>query len=131
MGYMKTKTKMVRSLWDSVSQHSLTCPKCGGNLIVMQLDPVEDMYNPYVAYESVLECSNCSYQTKAKSFTILGSVQNFDVHHLTLSGWCPSGSRVESTYEHILDFDQIKQLKSTDELTEFLVVDDHIVQIIK
>ena len=131
MGDMKSKTEIISELWNNVSNHSLTCPKCGGHLIIMQLDPIEDMENPYTPYESILECMNCSFQTTATSFTILGSVQSFDLHHLTLVGWSPSGSRVETTYEHILDYDHIKQLQTSEKLAEFLIVDDHIVQIIK
>lgn len=131
MGYMKSKTEIVKGLWDNVSDHKLTCPQCGGHLVVMQLEPKEDMQNPYIAYESILECMNCSFQTKATSFTILGCVESFDLHHLTITGWSPSGSRVQTTYEHILDYNQIKKMESSSELAEFLIVDDHVVQIIK
>ncbi len=130
MGDMKAKNELMSELWDHVTNHSLTCPECGGHLIIMQLDPQDDLNNPYTPYKSVLECMNCSFQTEATSFTILGCVQSFDLHHLTIAGWSPSGSRVETTYEHILDYDHIKQLENTEDIVEFLIVDDHIVQII-
>ena len=42
----------------------------------------------------------------------------------------PSGSRVISHLEHMLDYSIIKQLKESTELVEFLIVDDQVVQIV-
>jgi len=40
------------------------------------------------------------------------------------------GSRVLSHYEHILDYEQLKRLKESAELVEFLIVNDMVIQII-
>lgn len=130
MGYNKTSMEVFSSLWDASNEHAMRCPKCGGTLIVLQAEPVEDFENPYVSYETIVECMSCPFQTKAESFTIIGSVKDFDVNQIEIGGWSPSGSRVLSKYEHLIDYDTLKELKKTGELVEFLVVDDHVIQII-
>lgn len=130
MGYNKTKNKILSKLWDSKSNHEFACPQCGGHLIIVQLEPMEDNDNPYIPYNTVVECTNCSFNAHSVSYTILGSIQSYDIDHVTITAWSPSGSRIVETYEHLLDYNQLKELKGSKELVEFLIVDDHIVQII-
>ena len=62
--------------------------------------------------------------------TILGSVKDFDLKEVEIGSWSPTGSRVLSRYEHVLDYDLLKKLKDTGELTEFLVVNKQVVHVI-
>ena len=130
MGYNKTRNKILSKLWDDKTNHEFVCPQCGGHLIIVQLEPLEDYDNPYTPYNTVVECTNCSFNAHAISYTILGSIQSYDVDHITTAAWSPSGNRVVETFEHLLDYHQLKEIKSSKELVEFLIVDDHIVQII-
>ena len=65
-----------------------------------------------------------------ESFTILGSVKDFDADHVEIGSWSPSGSRVLSKYKHLLNFDLLKKLKKSTELVEFLIVDKQAIQVI-
>ena len=130
MGYDRSKTKIVSSLWDELPSHEMKCPQCGGHLIIIQIQPIEDSHNPYTSYETSIECISCSYHTHATSLSILGSIKSFDHQSITIVGWSPSGNRVTSIYEHILDYDLLRELESSEEIVEFLVVDGHVVQVI-
>jgi hypothetical protein len=131
MGYDKSKTKIVTSLWDELPTHELKCPQCNGHLVIVQMDPIEDSPSAYTTYETIVECISCSFHTHATSLSILGSVETFDHKQITITGWSPSGSRVQSIYEHILDYELLKRLKESEELVEFLIVDNHVVRVIK
>lgn len=108
----------------------LKCPKCGGKMVAIQVDPIPDSENAYIPYDTIIECSSCSYKDRAISFSILGSVKDFDMQYVEIGSWSPSGSRMLSKYEHILDPDLLKKLKESGELVEFLVVNDKVVQVI-
>ncbi|MBS3748720.1 MAG: hypothetical protein KGY67_03370 [Candidatus Thermoplasmatota archaeon] len=130
MGYNKTKNKILSKLWDNKKNHEFVCPQCGGHLIIIQLEPIEQNENPYTPYDTIVECTNCEFNAQAISYTILGSIQSYDLNHITIAAWSPSGSRVVKTFEHLVDYEQLKEVKSSKELVEFLIVDGHIVQII-
>ena len=129
-GYNKKNMEIVAGLWDRTGSSSMKCPKCGSKMIMIQVEPINDSNNPYVPYDSVIECTKCGYNIKAESFTILGSVKNFDLKNIEIASWSPSGSRVISNYEHVLDYDELKKLKESAELKEFLVVNNQVIQII-
>jgi hypothetical protein len=57
-------------------------------------------------------------------------VKNFDLKYIEIASWSPSGSRVISRYEHILDYDLLKKLKNSSELKEFLIVNKQVIQVI-
>ena len=97
---------------------------------MIQLDPIQDYQNPYVSYNSIIECTKCDFEIRTESFTILGSVKSFDLKHIEIASWSPSGSRVVSRYEHILDYNILKKLKESGDLKEFLIVNKHVIQII-
>ena len=130
MVYNKKNMDVIANLWDRNGENSMVCPKCGSKMILIQLDPIQDYQNPYVAYDSIIECTKCEYEIKTESFTILGSVKSFDLKEIEIASWSPSGSRVISCYEHILDYSLLKKLKDSGELKEFLVVNKQVVQII-
>ena len=130
MGYSKTKNKILSGLWDDKRSREFVCPECSGHLIIVQLEAMDDYENPYTPYKTVVECTNCSFDTQAISYTILGSIQSYDLDHVTIAAWSPSGNRVIRTFEHLLDYDVLKECNSSKELVEFLIVDDYSVHII-
>ena len=126
----KSSLKMVSNLWMNSDKDGMKCPKCKSNLILVQVEPIEDWNSPYQSYETIIECTSCSFETNATSYTILGSIKDYSVDKVTIYGWSPSGSRVETTFEHILDYNLLKELKKSNELVEFLIVEDHVIQVI-
>ena len=130
LAYNKKNMEVVKGLWDKSGENSMKCPKCGKKMVMIQIEPIHDAENAYVPYDSVIECTSCSYKIRAESFTILGSVKSFDLKKIEIASWSPSGSRVISNYEHVLDYDLLKQLKDSGELKEFLVVNKQVIQVI-
>jgi len=128
--YRKEDMKIVANIWKKDHDESLVCPKCGGKMVLIQIEPIPDAENAYVPYDTIIECNSCSFKVRAVSFSILGSVKDFDIRNIEIGSWSPSGSRVISKYEHILDYDVLKELKENRELVEFLVVNNQVVQII-
>lgn len=129
MGYNRKDMEVITGLWKK-NHESMECPKCGGKMVLIQVEPIYDAHNAYVPYDTVIECTDCDFKIRAESFTILGSIKSFDSHMVEIGSWSPSGSRVISKYEHILDYDLLKDLKKSEELVEFLVVNDQVVQVI-
>ena len=127
--YNKKNIEVIANIWDKKSG-SLICPKCGGDMVMVQIEPIHDAENAYVPYDTIIECNKCDYKIRTESFTILGSIRNFDLKNIEIASWSPSGSRVISNYEHVLDFQNLKRIKDSEELAEFLVVNNRVVQII-
>jgi len=125
----KKNMDVLKDIWDKTGG-SMICPQCKGTLTMVQIEPIPDTTNPYVPYKTVIECSSCSFSLTTESFTILGSIKDFDSHHVEISSWSPSGSRVLSKYEHILNYNLLKDLKKSAELVEFLIVNKQVVQVI-
>jgi hypothetical protein len=109
----------------------MTCPHCGGDLNITRLQPIEDWSKPFQSYDTIIECSNCFFETRASSCKLMGSVTDFDFKNITISSWSPSGSRVTTELEHLMDYEELKELKTGNKLVEFLVVDDHVVKLMK
>lgn len=65
-----------------------------------------------------------------ESFTILGGVKDFDDEYVEIGSWGPSGSRVLSRFKHAISASLLGELKKTQELVEFLIVNEHVVQVI-
>ena len=130
MKYSKRDMDILADVWDQSSNKSLTCPQCGHKMIIVQVEPIQDAEDAYTPYDTVIECISCDFKIRAESFSILGSVKNFDLKNVEIASWSPSGSRVISTYEHVLDYDLLKQLKETAELKEFLIVNKQVIQVI-
>lgn len=128
--YNKKNMDVVAGLWNKKGEESMNCPECGSKMVMVQIEPILDEENAYVPYDSIIECTKCAYKIRTESFAILGCVKNFDLKKLEIASWSPSGSRVISIYEHILDYDLLKQLKESGELKEFLVVNKQVVQVI-
>jgi hypothetical protein len=129
MSYKKN-LKILEGIWRKNRGEAMTCPQCQGSLMMVQIEQIYDTENPYIPYKTVIECTSCSFKLITESFTILGSVKNFDLHHVEIGSWSPSGSRVLSRYEHILSYDLLRELAKTGELVEFLVVNNQVVQVI-
>ena len=128
--YNKRDMEILADIWDQSSGKSLSCPQCGHKMIIVQVEPIEDAENAYVPYDTIIECTTCEFKIRAESFSILGSVKNFDLKYIEIASWSPSGSRVISRYEHILDYDLLKELKDSGELKEFLIVNKQVIQVI-
>jgi hypothetical protein len=131
MGFDSTKSRIIAGIWDDSEENTMTCPQCGGDLIVTQVNPIDDWKNPFQSYDTTIECSHCPFQTRATSFTMLGNVRDFGVKNISIDSWSPSGSRVISEFEHLIDYSLLKNLKTTDEIVEFLVIDNQVVKIIE
>lgn len=129
MEYSKEDIEIVSSLWDKTGKKTMKCPQCGSKLIMVQVEPVQDAENAFVPYDTVIECTKCNFKVHAESYTILGSVKDFDLNNVEIGSWSPSGSRVISKYEHVLDFDLLKKLKESGELAEFLIVNKRVIQV--
>ena len=127
--YSKRDMEILASIWDRSSK-ALSCPQCGHKMVIVQVEPIHDAENAYIPYDTIIECTGCDFKIRAESFSILGCVKDFDLKHIDIASWSPSGSRVISKYEHILDYDLLKSLKESAELVEFLVVDKQVVQVI-
>lgn len=130
MGYNKKHMDVVAGLWDKSSKESMICPKCQSKMILIQTEPMYDAHNAYVPYDSIVECTKCNYQVRTESFTILGGVKDFNLKEVEIASWSPSGSRVISRYEHLLDFDLLKKIKKKGELVEFLIINNRVIQVI-
>jgi hypothetical protein len=130
MKYNKKEMEFLAKIWDKNNNQILVCPQCKSKMIIVQLEPIQDTENAYVPYDTIIECTNCDFKIRAESFSILGSVKDFDLKHIQIASWSPSGSRVISSYEHILDYDLLKKLKESCELKEFLIVNKQVIQVI-
>lgn len=130
MGYDKKNMGVLADIWDKNGDKTMQCPDCSSKMILVQVEPIHDVENAYVPYDTVIECTSCPFIIKAESFTILGSVKDFNASGVEIGSWSPSGSRVLSKYEHILDYNLLKNLQQSGELVEFLVVDKQVVQVI-
>jgi DNA-directed RNA polymerase subunit RPC12/RpoP len=128
--YNKKDMEILADIWDKSEDKTLKCPQCGHKMIIVQVEPISDAENAYIPYDTVIECTSCEFKIRAESFTILGSVKEFDVRHIEIASWSPSGSRVISKYEHILEYEELKRLKESGELKEFLIVNKQVIQII-
>ncbi len=129
MHTLKTTVKVLESIWDPI-QHKAKCPKCSSNLTIIQAEPLNQQDSLHTTYKTIIECDYCDFTVITHSYTILGCVNDYDHHNITIAGWTDTGSREVNTYEHLLDYGLLKSLKKTGELVEFLIVNDHAVQII-
>ena len=129
-GYNKKDMEILAIIWGKNGEDQLLCPQCKHKMVIIQLEPIEDSDNAYFPYDTVIECTNCDFNIKAESFTILGCVKDFNLKFIEIASWSPSGSRVISRYEHVLDYDLLKKLKESAELKEFLIVNDKVVEVI-
>ena len=128
--YSKRDMEILAGIWDRTSSKPLECPQCGHKMIIVQVEPIHESENAYIPYDTIIECTSCDFKIRAESFSILGSVKDFDLKHIEIASWSPSGSRVLSRYEHILDYDLLKRLKESAELKEFLIINKQVIQVI-
>jgi hypothetical protein len=124
------KANIFDSVWNQPASGTMICPQCKGVLTVVQIEPIYDAENAYTPYRTVIECSSCSFRMVTESFTILGSIKDFNAEYADIGSWGPSGSRVLSRFKHTISPDLLAELKKSQELVEFLVVNEHVVQVI-
>lgn len=130
MEYDKRDAEILSGAWDVTGNKPMKCPKCGENMKIVQVEPLYDEDNAYVPYDTIIECDSCTFKIRAESFTLFGGVKDFNLNHVEIGSWSPSGSRILSDYEHVLNYDLLKELKKSGELVEFLIVNKHIVEVI-
>lgn len=130
MKYNKKNMEILANIWDRNGGKVLVCPQCKSKMIIVQVEPIQDIENAYTPYDTIIECTNCDFKIQAESFSILGCIKDFDLKYVEIASWSPSGSRVISRYEHILDYDLLKRLKESSELKEFLIVNKQVIQVI-
>jgi len=126
----KKNMEILANIWDKTDDRSLTCPQCGGSLTIVQMEPTLDVDDAYTPYKTIIECSSCSFKLETESFTILGSIKDFDAEYVEIGSWTSSGSRDLSKYKHLLNYNLLKELKQSGELVEFLIVDKQVIQVI-
>ena len=124
------KTSIAEDIWRQTTSRSMTCPQCKGFLTIVQVEPINDPENAYTPYRTVVECSSCSFRMSTESFTILGGIRDFNAEYVEIGSWGPSGSRVLSRFKHSISPSLLGELKKSQELVEFLVVNHHVVQVI-
>lgn len=124
------KTSVAEDIWRQNAQRSMTCPQCKGFLYLVQYEPIYGTDNAYTSYRSVVECSTCSFRMVTESFTILGGIKDFDNEYVEIGSWGPSGSRVLSRFKHSISSNLLNELKKSQELVEFLIVNEHVIQVI-
>ncbi len=110
--------------------HALRCPQCHGALTVVQIEPIYEVDNTFNPYRTVVECASCSYRMVTESYTILGGIKNVDGQYVEIGSWGPTGSRMLSRFKYTVNEDLLKNLKKTQELVEFLILNESVVQII-
>ena len=126
----KKNMKILSEIWDKTGNKTFICPQCGSSLTMVQVEPLYDAENAYTPYRTVIECDKCEFKLETESFTVLGSVKDFDAEYVEIGSWSPSGSRVLSKYKHLLSYDLLGNLKKSGELVEFLIVNNQVVQVI-
>ena len=126
------KTNIAEDIWKQTSsQHSTTCPQCNkGFLCVVQFEPIYGTDSEYTPYRTIIECSNCSYRKETESFTVLGGIKDFNNEYVEIGSWGPSGSRILSRFKHSISSNLLNELRQSQELVEFLVVNKHVIQVI-
>ena len=73
---------ILAEVWDQSSNKSLSCPQCGHKMIIVQVEPIQEAEDAYTPYDTVIECTSCDFKIRAESFSILGSVKNFDLKNV-------------------------------------------------
>jgi len=124
------KVNIFNNVWNEPPTATMICPQCKGALTIVQIDPIYDSENSYTPYRTVVECSSCSFRMVTESFTILGSIKEYNNDYVEIGSWGPSGSRMLSRFKHTISPELLAELKKSQELVEFLVVNEHVVQVI-
>ena len=129
MQYNKRDAEIIAKVWDKNCEKPMKCPHCGKCMSIEKIEPVNDFDNAYVPFDTTIECEKCNFKIRAESFTFLGGVKNYDLKKVEIGSWSPSGSRVVSNYEHLMNYDILKELRDSGKLVEFLVINKQIVNI--
>jgi hypothetical protein len=130
MNYNKEDANIISEAWNENNQYMI-CPKCGKEMNISQINPIYNSDDDFITFDTIIECVSCYFKLRSKSFKILGGVKDFDFKKISIGSWSNSGSRTSSDFEHVLDYNILKQLKESGELVEFLIVNNHVVDIIE
>ncbi|MFH1101129.1 MAG: hypothetical protein V1726_03730 [Methanobacteriota archaeon] len=128
---IKKNMDILANIWEKTGdRRPFICPQCGRTLTIVQMEPIFDAENAYTPYKTVIECTCCSFSLETESFTILGGIRDFTGEYIEIASWSPTGSRVLSKYPHQLPSERLQEIKDTDDLVEFLIVNNQAVEII-
>ena len=106
----------------------LKCPECGSFLIVIELPP---SYGPHgIIVNAYLECPKCGFKKRVNTFTVYGAVRDYTENTVEIGSWSETGGREINTFHHILSEKLLGELKESQDLVEFLIVDDTIIAVI-
>jgi hypothetical protein len=130
MDYNREDADILSEAWNENNQYMI-CPKCGKDMNISQINPIYGSDDDHLSFDTIIECISCSFKLRSKSFKILGGVKDFDFKKISIGSWSNSGNRTSSDYEHVLDYNMLKKLKESGELVEFLIVNNHVVEIIE
>ena len=64
MNYNKKDTEILAGIWDKNGGGSMKCPQCGGKMVLIQMEPVHNTENPYIPYDTIIECTSCSFNVR-------------------------------------------------------------------
>ena len=73
MRYNKKDMEILTDIWANSSVGTMKCPKCGSKLMLVLVEPIEDLNSTYTPYDTAIECITCSFNIRAESFSILGN----------------------------------------------------------
>ena len=130
MEYNKRDANILSEAWNESNQYMI-CPKCGSEMMISQINPINTSDDDHISFDTIIECSSCSFKLRSESFKVLGGVKDFDLKKISIGSWSDSGSRISNDYEHVLDYDVLKNLKESGDLVEFLIVNKHVVRIME
>ena len=125
----KKEIDVLKDLWRSDNKRLLTCPMCGGSLKV-NMHPRTLHGSFRVSYDTFIECENCTFSVEANAFKVFGAVKSFDEKTIDISSWSALGDREINSFGNGLDEEILREISSSGELTEFLVVNGQVVAII-
>lgn len=120
---------VLKDIWRSDNKRLMLCPICDGSLNVNAVARTSQG-TLKVSYDTFIECENCSFNLKVNSFKILGTIKRFDEKAIDISSWSPIGDREITSFGNSLDEDTLKEVFSSEELAEFLVVDGRVVAVL-
>lgn len=118
--------EVMRKLFDK--DNPMRCPKCEYSLIVIDLSPT---YGPHgMIRNTYLECPKCGFKRRVNSYTIYGAVREYSKETVEIGSWSEIGGREVNIFRHILSENLLKELKETQDLVEFLIVDNVVIAVI-
>ena len=58
MEYNKRDANILSDAWKESNEY-MSCPKCGKDMIISQIDPINSSDENYISFDTIIECSSC------------------------------------------------------------------------